>query len=164
MTRVQLLSIRIYFLMLVCVPDSQRDECGDMAEFGTTPPVNYSFSNFSFKVTPRFILPNCLQPSVINGYALIHCIHLGCYAYSTIHVGKVWCMVGGIVEVLLKNILYQFIDDQTRFGMPRGACMSVAVNAPKLVSLHSNSNSTSKHAPEAGRSVNFVCKTTLGKS
>lgn len=29
--------------------DEARDECGDMAEFGTTPPVNYSFSNFSFK-------------------------------------------------------------------------------------------------------------------
>ena len=60
-----------------------------------------------------------------------------------------WCMLRGSVEVWAKNILYQFIEGQTHFGMPRGAKMSLALNEPKQVSLHSNSNSTSKHAPQA---------------
>ena len=32
------------------------------------------------------------------------------------------------VEVRAKNILYQLIEGQTPFGMPRGAKMSVALN------------------------------------
>ena len=30
-----------------------------------------------------------------------------------------------------KNILYQFIEGQTHFGMPRGAKVSLALNEPK---------------------------------
>ena len=31
----------------------------------------------------------------------------------------------------MKNNLYQFIEGQTHFGMPRGARMTLAVNEPK---------------------------------
>ena len=48
------------------------------------------------------------------------------------------CMHGGLNEE--HSILYQFIEGQAHFGMPRGAQMSMALNEPKLVALHSNSN------------------------
>ena len=41
---------------------------------------------------------------------------IGCFAYNTFHI---WCMLGGHVEVCIKNILYWFIVGQTHFGMPR---------------------------------------------
>jgi hypothetical protein len=37
-----------------------------------------------------------------------------------------WCMRGGSVEVWIKDILYWFMEDQTHFGMSRGAKMSLA--------------------------------------
>jgi hypothetical protein len=37
-------------------------------------------------------------------------------------------MLGGSVEVHMKNILYQFIEGQTHFGMPKGAKMSLTLN------------------------------------
>jgi hypothetical protein len=37
--------------------------------------------------------------------------------------------------------------------MPRGAKMSLTLNEPKVVALHLNSNTSSKHAPEVGRSI-----------
>ena len=55
-------------------------------------------------------------------------------------------MLGGSMEVWTKNILYRFIEDQTRFGMPRGAKMSLALNETYYVGLHSKSNATSEHA------------------
>ena len=54
------------------------------------------------------------------------------------------------MEVRMKNVLYQFIEGQTHFGMPRGAKMSLALNIQNEVALHSTSNSTSKHAPTSG--------------
>ena len=40
------------------------------------------------------------------------------------------CMLGGTVEIRRKNILYQVIEGQTHFGMPRGAKMSFALHEP----------------------------------
>ena len=34
------------------------------------------------------------------------------------------------VKIRTKNILYQLIEDQTPFGMPRGVKMSMALNEP----------------------------------
>jgi hypothetical protein len=39
-------------------------------------------------------------------------------------------MLGGTVEIRRKNILYQVIEGQTHFGMPRGAKMSLALHEP----------------------------------
>ena len=51
-----------------------------------------------------------------------------------------------------KDIQYWFIEGQTRYlGIPRGAKMYLALNEPKLVALHSNSNSTSENAPQMER-------------
>ena len=41
------------------------------------------------------------------------------------------CILGGSVEVWMKDILYWFIEGQTYFGMPRGAKMSLALNELK---------------------------------
>ena len=40
----------------------------------------------------------------------------------------------------MKNILYWFIEGQTYFDMPRGAKMILTLNEPKVVALHSDSN------------------------
>jgi hypothetical protein len=45
----------------------------------------------------------------------------------------------------VKNILYQSIVCQTHFGMPRRAKLSLVLNEPKLVFLHSNSNTYMHH-------------------
>jgi hypothetical protein len=47
--------------------------------------------------------------------------------------------------------LYQFIEGQTHFGMPRGAKTILTLNELKKVALHSNLNTTSEHAPQADR-------------
>ena len=65
------------------------------------------------------------------------------------------CMLKGSVEVWTKEILYQFIEGQTQFYMPRGAEMSVAVNKLNQVALHSNSNTDSKHAPQVEINYQF---------
>ena len=51
----------------------------------------------------------------------------------------------------MKNILYQFIKDQTHVGMPRGAKMSMALAEPKQVALRSKLNTTSEHTPQVER-------------
>ena len=43
------------------------------------------------------------------------------------------------MEVSTKNILYQFIEGQTHFGIARGAEMSLVLNELRYVALHSNS-------------------------
>ena len=40
-------------------------------------------------------------------------------------------MLRGRVNVCMTNILYQFIEDQSHFGMPKGAKMSLALDVPK---------------------------------
>jgi hypothetical protein len=40
------------------------------------------------------------------------------------------------------------MEGQTRFGMPRGAKMSLALNEPEKVALLSNTNHTSNRAPQ----------------
>ena len=50
------------------------------------------------------------------------------------------------MEVWTKNILYWSIEGQTRFGMPRGAEIYLALNEPKEIALHLNSETTSEHA------------------
>jgi hypothetical protein len=50
-----------------------------------------------------------------------------------------------------KNILYWFTEGQTHFGMPKGAKMSLALAGAKMVALLTNSNTTSKHAPQVER-------------
>ena len=57
-----------------------------------------------------------------------------------------WRSCGG-----LKNILYQFIKDQTHVGMPRGPKMSMALAEPKQVALRSKLNTTSEHTPQVER-------------
>ena len=52
-------------------------------------------------------------------------------------------MLEGNVEVYMKNSLYQLIEGQTLFGMPRGAKQSLAPPEPKYIALHSNENITS---------------------
>ena len=47
----------------------------------------------------------------------------------------------------MKNIPYWFIEGHTHWGVPRGARMSLILNEPKEFTLHSNSNTTSEHAP-----------------
>ena len=51
----------------------------------------------------------------------------------------------------MKNILYWFIKGQTHFGMPRVAKIYLDLIELKLVAFHSNSNTTSKHAPQVER-------------
>ena len=51
-------------------------------------------------------------------------------------------MLEGNVEVYMKNSLYQLIEGQTLFGMPRGAKQSLAPPEPKYIALHSNENIT----------------------
>jgi hypothetical protein len=46
-------------------------------------------------------------------------------------------MLGGSVEVSTKNILYQFIEYQTHFTMPRRAKLSLALNEPQDISYSS---------------------------
>ena len=41
-----------------------------------------------------------------------------------------WCMRGGSVEVWTKDILYQFMEGQTHFGISWHAKMSLALHAP----------------------------------
>lgn len=45
--------------------------------------------------------------------------------------GNFWCMVGSSVEAWTNDILYQFIEGQTHFGVPRGAKTYLALNEPK---------------------------------
>ena len=42
-----------------------------------------------------------------------------------------WSMLRDGVQVCIKNILYWFIEGQTRLGMPRGIQMSLALTVPK---------------------------------
>ena len=35
------------------------------------------------------------------------------------------------MEILMQDILYQFIKGQTHFGLPSGAQMNLALNEPK---------------------------------
>ena len=51
----------------------------------------------------------------------------------------------------MKNILYQFNEGQAHFGMQTNAKMNLVLNEPKQVALYSNSNTTSKHAPQVER-------------
>ena len=51
-------------------------------------------------------------------------------------------MLGGSVEVRIKNILYRYIKGQTHFGMPKGAQHTWPSMEPKQGAPHSNSNST----------------------
>jgi hypothetical protein len=51
----------------------------------------------------------------------------------------------------MKNILYQLMEGRTHISIPRGAKMSLALNKPKEVGLHSNLNTTSEHAPQVER-------------
>jgi hypothetical protein len=73
-------------------------------------------------------------------------------------------MLEGSVEVCTKSVLYWIIEGQTNFGMPRGAKVSLALNVPQKVALHSISNTTSKHAPGGYKLLDTVCKSTNGKS
>ena len=54
------------------------------------------------------------------------------------------------------NILYQFLDLQTHFGMPRGAKMSKALNELNKIALHSKSNTTSEHATTSEKDLLIV--------
>ena len=60
-------------------------------------------------------------------------------------------MLGSSVAVWTKNILYRFIEGQTHFGMLKGDKMSLARNKAKQVARHSNSITTSEHAPQVKR-------------
>ena len=51
------------------------------------------------------------------------------------------------------NILYWSITDQTHFGMPRVANINLDLNELKLVAIHSNSSTNSKHAPKSRKRV-----------
>lgn len=52
----------------------------------------------------------------------------------------------------MKKILDRFIEGLAHFGMLRGAKMSLALNGPKYIALHSNSNNTiSENAPYVER-------------
>ena len=58
------------------------------------------------------------------------------------------CMLGICVEVWMKNILYRIVEGQTHFGMQwRGAKISLALNESNKVTLHSDINTISEHAP-----------------
>ena len=49
------------------------------------------------------------------------------------------------------STLYQFIEGQTHFGMPRGTKTILTLNELKKVALRLNSNATSEHAPQVDR-------------
>ena len=55
----------------------------------------------------------------------------------------------------MKNNLYRFIEDQTHFGMPRGAKMSLALDEPKWVAPLSIPSTTYKRAPQVERK--YLC-------
>jgi hypothetical protein len=44
-------------------------------------------------------------------------------------------MLGGSVEISMKNIPCRCIEDQTHFGMPRGAKLNLALKKPKCFSF-----------------------------
>jgi hypothetical protein len=60
-------------------------------------------------------------------------------------------MPGSSVEFWSQNILYMCTEGQTYFDMPRRVKMSLTLNEPKKVALHSNSNTISKHVPQVKR-------------
>ena len=45
-------------------------------------------------------------------------------------------LLGGSVEVSTMNILYQFIESETHFGMPRGAKISLKVGCVSFKFKH----------------------------
>ena len=65
-------------------------------------------------------------------------------------------MLGGSsVEASTKNILFQSIEGQVHFSMPRGDKMSLVLNQLKYIALHSHSNIASKHAAQAERNYSI---------
>ena len=71
---------------------------------------------------------------------------------------RFWCMLGVGVGVWTKNILYRLVEGQTYIGMQsRGAKISLALNDPKQVALHSNLNTTSEHTPSQQERNNCCC-------
>ena len=60
-------------------------------------------------------------------------------------------ILGGSLDVCMKNILYHLIQRQTHFRMPRGAQMSPTLIKPKKVAFESITNTTSEHAPQVER-------------
>ena len=75
---------------------------------------------------------------------------LFCIQYLPCSV-RLRCMLGGSLDVCMKNILYHLIERQTHFGMPRGAKMSPTLIKPKKVAFESNTNTTSEYAPQVER-------------
>ena len=73
---------------------------------------------------------------------------VGYYAYNTfnVHISFSAC---------LEVVVWWFEERACHKGplrvMPRCAMMSLALNEPKWVALYSNSNTTSKYAPQVGR-------------
>ena len=68
-------------------------------------------------------------------------------------------LLGGSVEVSTMNILYQFIESETHFGMSRGACMSFRSRLP-FIQIQTLPPSMHKW-----KEINeSVCKTINGES
>ena len=61
-----------------------------------------------------FELPFNTTEVVVGSW--LFCIH----CFVTLH-----CMLGVGVEIRTKNLLYRFIEDQTHYGIPKGAKMSL---------------------------------------
>ena len=67
------------------------------------------------------------------------------------------------MEVQMKNILYQFIEGQTHFGMPRGTKMSLTLNELLKVALHTIQTLPPSMHHKWKEFFGFLSKTTSGK-
>ena len=69
-------------------------------------------------------------------------------------------MLGGSSgEVWKKDIQYWFIKGKlilAHFDTPRGAKITLALNEPKQVALHSNSSTNSENAPQVEKKLLIV--------
>ena len=63
----------------------------------------------------------------------------------------------------MKSILYWFTDSQIILICHKVLKTSFILNEPNKVALHSNSNITSKHAPQVDLIIDFLYKTIHGK-
>ena len=90
---------------------------------------------------------------------------VGCFAYNTFHFQLVFgaCLVV-VWRFEQRTFPYQFIEGQTQFGMQRGAEISLALNGPKKVALHSIQALPLSMHHNWKEIIDFVCNTVNGKA
>ena len=70
-------------------------------------------------------------------------------------------LCGGLNEEYFISVM--FIEGQTHFGMPRGAKLSLALNEPEWIALHSKLNTCSEHALQVDISNLILYAKVVGK-